>query len=250
MAIAFLLPFGWFIMKGQIKRAMIPDLLMLFVLGMAQGLIGWIMVASGINDTNVYVSHFRLAIHFISALVLIGFTFRLALRYRIADDDRMPIQGMSIYLWLSGTLLLIQLIYGAFMAGLKAAANAPTWPRINGDWLPSASVRFQLLHHPLAVHWVHRSLAFCLVLLLVFIFIRFYSHPNPLWQRYRFLLPLFVVVQAGLGILTVWHSPHALRNAFGSFEILALAHQAVAMLLAMLWVWLHFISRPVLRRIK
>ncbi len=72
-------------------------------------------------------------------------------------------------------LLTVQLIYGAFMAGLKAATAAPTWPTINGSWLPTNFSRYggrqfnffdSLVNNPLTIHFIHRNLAY-----LIFIFI-------------------------------------------------------------------------------
>ena len=132
IAVAFLIPFIYFLSKGMIRKELIPKLVFLFTLGIAQGLIGWIMVASGINDTNLYVSHIKLAIHFISALVLIAFTFCFALQILIAKQHCFVHQNLFRVTLFLVAILLLQLMYGAFMAGLKAATVAHTWPGING----------------------------------------------------------------------------------------------------------------------
>src|ERR1051325_3039431 len=95
------------------------------------------MVQSGLNDENLYVSHIRLAIHFITALGLLVYTWWFALRLLVRKEQRVFRPSSQRFLgWIIG-LLVIQLIYGAFMAGLKAATAAPTWPDINGSYLPA-----------------------------------------------------------------------------------------------------------------
>ena len=239
ISVVFLVPFIWFLYKKIITKEMVPKLLGLFTLGLGQGLIGWIMVASGLNDeNNLYVSHIRLAIHFISALVLIGFTYWFALSLLINKKDRIinsHLKQMSIGVLV---LLSIQLVYGAFMAGLKAAIVAPTWPGINGSILPAGLLQQSFLHHPINVHFVHRSLAFLLFITVI----GWYGKSrllksSALFSRYKIFPLILVLAQAILGILSVLNATHLTRNGLGVFEYLALFHQIIAMCLAMSFVW-------------
>ena len=116
---------------------MILPLVMLFVLGGMQGLIGWIMVSTGIDTENVYVTHFSLATHFMAAMVLIGYTYLFALSLRVPASQRVASPGIRKLAFLITIVLALQLVYGAFMAGLKAASAAPTWPTINGSLIPA-----------------------------------------------------------------------------------------------------------------
>src|SRR4051812_9972962 len=115
IGLVFLVPFIYFLVKGYFKKWMITPLIMLFVLGGLQGVIGWIMVKSGLNDENLYVSHYRLAIHFIAAILLIAYTLTFGLSLSIPNEDR--VQNISLRGFAFGitTLLVIQLIYGAFI---------------------------------------------------------------------------------------------------------------------------------------
>src|SRR5205085_9261410 len=79
LGVVFIVGFIYFLKKKYFIREMINPLIILFILGAMQGAIGWIMVASGLNDENLYVSHYRLAIHFIAALILLCYTFWFAL---------------------------------------------------------------------------------------------------------------------------------------------------------------------------
>src|SRR6185295_17048579 len=105
--------------------------------GALQGLVGWIMVQSGLEDSDVlYVSHFRLAIHFILALGLLCYVFWFALDLLIPENHFTINEPQRTFTAWIIAVLLLQLVYGAFMAGLKAAIVAPTWPFINGSWWP------------------------------------------------------------------------------------------------------------------
>jgi cytochrome c oxidase assembly protein subunit 15 len=249
IGIVFLIPFIIFIIQKRFKPQMIRPMIILFLLGALQGLVGWIMVQSGLENSElVYVSHYKLAIHFVFALGLLCYTLWFAL------DLLIPIEQLTINKplrkfanWLV-VLLIIQLIYGAFMAGLKAAATAPTWPAINGVWMPSAIHSFgdrhftgfsYLTDHPLVVHFIHRNLAY-LISLLIFIWCwkAYRVQGTILFQKTKWL-PLFIVLlQVLLGIFTVLNA----INQY-SFLWLAVAHQFVAMILLLSLVWILYIVR-------
>jgi cytochrome c oxidase assembly protein subunit 15 len=244
ISVVFLIPFIFFIVKKYFTQSMISKLVALFVLGAAQGLIGWIMVKSGLNDDNLYVSHIRLAIHFISALVLIGFTLWFALSLLI--DETHFIFNNSLK-WLTAGIILIlfaQLTYGAFMAGMKAATVAPTWPSINGDYFPESIWKQSFLHSAINIHFVHRMLAYIILILVGIWFVKASSIKDyPLLSKYRFLPVLLVAVQIVLGILCLVTATMQVRNGFGVFEYLAQAHQLVAMFLLMSMLFMLFLFK-------
>ena len=138
IAVAFAIPFIVFLFQRRFKKEMVKPMLILFLLGALQGLVGWIMVQSGLEDSELlYVSHYRLAIHFILALVLLCYAFWFALELLVPEEqliNNKPLRKFAVWLLI---LLILQLVYGAFMAGLKAATMAPTWPDMNGVWIPS-----------------------------------------------------------------------------------------------------------------
>ncbi len=248
ISVAFLVPFIYFLYKKIITSEMVPKLVGLFLLGIGQGLIGWIMVASGLNDdNNLYVSHIRLAIHFISALVLIAFTYWFALSLLIKKEDQVNEKPLRSITWGLMGLLAVQLVYGAFMAGLKAATAAPTWPNINGDFIPAGMLQHSFIHHPINIHVVHRMLAYGLFIVVCFWYWKARSiNSSALFSRYRIIPLVFIFVQLTLGILTVLNSTHLTRNGLGLFEYLALFHQIVAMCLVMSFVWvIYMLNRKV-----
>lgn len=249
IAVAFAIPFIIFIIQKRFKKEMIKPMLILFLLGALQGLVGWIMVQSGLEDSElIYVSHYKLAIHFVLALGLLCYTLWFVFDLLTPKEQitiNKPLRKFTSWLIV---LLIIQLIYGAFMAGLKAATTAPTWPTMNGVWFPENIHSFGnrqfpglsfLTDHPLMIHFIHRNLAYIITLL---IFVYWWKanriKGTALFQKTKALPLLIVLLQGLLGILTVLNAvtPH-------SFLWLAVAHQFVAMLLLLSLVWMLYIVR-------
>lgn len=237
LGVVFAIPFIYFLIKKYFNKDMIIPLVILFLLGGIQGLIGWIMVSSGLNDTNLYVDHFKLAIHFISALVLLCYTLWFALQLLL--PQRQIIQQPALHRFLVFTIILltVQLIYGAFMAGLKAAMAAPTWPDINGDMIPPTLFQNNWFSAPINVHFVHRSLAYVLFVVIIWGYIKMrkaakLAKVTTLNNSALWALGL-VVAQVILGIVTVLSAPKIVPGHFGIFELLAELHQLVAMSLLM-----------------
>lgn len=245
LGIVFLSGFIFFIIRRYFEKDMVLPLILLFTLGAAQGLIGWIMVKSGLNDTNLYVSHIRLAIHFMAALILLCYTLWFALQLSVPETQRISHSGFRKHTLVVLGLLAIQLTYGAFMSGLKAAPSAPTWPMINGRWIPSAFMEKSWVSDILNVQFIHRTLAYLLVILIVHWWYKAGSIrklTSPL-RTIRWFPLLFVVVQVVLGIYTILHAHVMGARKFGSYEVLAEAHQLTAIfLLISLMVSLYYLK--------
>jgi len=174
IGVAFLIPFIIFLVQKRFKPGMVRPMIILFLLGALQGLVGWIMVMSGLNEENVYVSHYRLAIHFIFALGLICYTLWFALELLIPGDQLVTNSSARKFtIWLI-SILTLQLIYGAFMAGLKAATYAPTWPDINGKFfshggLPSSGI-LKIFFKPITGPFFYLNFAFFFSIFFFFLF--------------------------------------------------------------------------------
>lgn len=237
LGVVFATGFIYFLVRRYFDKQMIIPFIILFILGAAQGLIGWIMVASGLNETDLYVNHIKLAMHFVAALGLLCYTLWFALQLLIPDEKRIANNHLHNFTLIIIALFCVQLVYGAFMAGLKAAMAAHTWPSINGMWLPGQLATESLTNNPINIHFIHRSLAYLIATLLIFWFgaARKASATNPgslLKGIYKWPL-LLVIVQVILGILTVVSAPEIVFGKFGKFELLAELHQLVAMFLLM-----------------
>jgi len=248
IGVVFAIGFVYLLIKKYLKQDMVIPLLILFLLGGLQGAIGWIMVKSGLNEENLYVNHIRLAIHFIAALGLLLYTLWFAFRLWVPEQEKVwapAIKKFTVWIFV---ILTLQLIYGAFMAGLKAANAAPTWPTINGDWIPSNFSSFgernytglqQFTDHPVAVQFIHRTLAYLLTLLIIVWWVKAKKIATGKWFKNTINLPLIVVLlQVLLGILTVLHASNTKALLW-----LGVAHQFTAMLLLMIITWMLYILR-------
>ena len=140
--------------------------------------------------------------------------------------------------------MLVQLTYGAFMAGLKAATVAPTWPSINGDYFPDSIWSQSFVSHAINIHFVHRMLAYLLLALLIFWSVKASSIKSSLMlHRYKFLPLVAVTLQIVIGIFCLFTSTKQVRNGFGVFEYLAQAHQLIAMFLLMCMLFMLFLFK-------
>ncbi|MDB5247650.1 MAG: heme synthase [Segetibacter sp.] len=237
IGVVFLIPFIYFLAKKYFKNWMIVPLVVLFILGALQGAIGWIMVQSGLNDNDVYVSHIRLAAHFMAAMVLIAYALVFGLKLSLAPKDRIAqpqlLKGAVVITF----LLCLQLVYGAFMAGLKAAVTAPTWPDINGMIIPGGlfsgdGFLRSIVHDKIAIHFIHRTLAYLLTFLIImWWFSAKRISYSPAFNKAKHLTIILVFIQVALGIFAVINSPGITAGKFGSFEWLAQLHQLTGMLL-------------------
>lgn len=247
IAVAFVIPFAFFIYKKMIKKEMINGLAILFLLGLLQGLVGWIMVMSGLKDSElVYVSHYKLAIHFILAMGIICYALWFVLQLLVPKEKLIVDSSIRKYYWWMIGLLTVQLIYGAFMAGLKAGPYAPTWPDINGKFFPEYQhhvSNIAIFDNPFIIHFIHRGLAYIIAFAVIYGWWKFRSsHPASLFNRTRWLLPDLSLLQVVLGIFTVLNSSDTKTLVW-----LGTAHQFVAMLLLLSLVWVVYIvrSKPV-----
>jgi heme a synthase len=251
IGVVFVIPFIIFLVRKQIGRKMVRPLLVLFLLGALQGLVGWIMVKSGLNDSELlYVSHYRLAIHFILALGLICYALWVGLQLLVPPHLLTVDKPLRRFLLWLIVLLVIQLIYGAFMAGLKVAAAAPTWPDMNGSWLPY-SVRVYgsrefpgisyLFDHPIVIHFVHRNLAYIITaLVFVWTWKAVRVHGTRIFQKTRGVPMILVLFQVVLGIAAVLTATNP-----DNFLWIGVAHQFIAMLLLLSFMWMLYIIRGI-----
>ena len=244
MGVVFLTGFIYFLVKRKFDRKMIRPMVILFLLGALQGAIGWLMVKSGLVPEKYFVGHVELTTHFIAALVLLAYTLWFALSLLISNEQKLIQPGLQKFLLLILSVLFIQLIYGGFMAGLKAAHTAPTWPDINGSMLPGTMNELSpwysnLANNPITVHFIHRGLAYIIFIFIVVWWLKTRTITcNKLFSRLRVLLMLLVLLQVVLGIGTVLNATYPNR-----LVMLGVAHQFVAMLLLMAAISLLYVVR-------
>ncbi len=196
-----LLPFLFFLATRRLRGRKALRVLAIFALGGLQGFLGWFMVQSGLVD-EPRVSHYRLAMHLSLALVILGALVWSALD-ELRGQSRTVENGLRPFAW--GTLVVTALttVWGAFMAGLHAGHVAPTFPDMNGTYLPSFS---SIVSDAVGVHFTHRILAWCTALGVFMTFAMTRVAPCPPRARtFASLLLVLVGVQVALGALTVLH---------------------------------------------
>jgi len=244
MGLVFLAGFLYFLFKKKFNKSMIMPMIVLFILGALQGAIGWIMVKSGLVPEKYFVGHVELTVHFIAALILLSYTLWFALGLLPSMQVHVYNNRLKNIILMILLLLFFQLIYGGFMAGLKAAVTAPTWPDINGQAFPSAFNELSpwsqnLVNNKLAIHFIHRSLAYLLfIAVCVFYFRSGNINVNPAFKKLRIAMLLLIVVQVLLGIFTVLNAAN-----HNYFIWLGVSHQFTAMLLLICIVALMYIAR-------
>jgi cytochrome c oxidase assembly protein subunit 15 len=255
VGVVFLVGFVWLLLKNKIRRSLVKPLIILFLLGALQGVVGWIMVASGLEGDAIYVAPTRLAMHFIFALVLIVYTFWVGLQLSVPDSAKLAAPGLRRWSVAILVVLLFQLVYGALMAGHKAANVASTWPDINGDYFPSGMFRGHFLEAAvgdrITVQFIHRTLAYLLFVLVVIWTAKAVSVPG-VPDRFRPLrwLPLLLVgVQIILGISSLLTSPWILPGHWVAFDWLAQFHQITGLLFLMTMVGILYLLMPVRRSV-
>ncbi|MGQ0740807.1 MAG: COX15/CtaA family protein [Alphaproteobacteria bacterium] len=235
---AFLLPFIYFLWRRRIDRALVPRLIVIFLLGAAQGALGWWMVKSGLAPSRVAVSQYRLALHLGLAVALFGFVLWTALEVRgVRRTSAATLASFRPWVIALTVLVFIQILLGALVAGLDAGRAFDTWPTYSGAWIPPGLYDLSpwwLNHfenHAL-VHFQHRTVGYIIAIFAVWLFfaLRGAGADNPVRIAAVHVLA-FTVLQVLLGILTV---------VLGMPLALAAAHQIVALALFGSAVWLVF----------
>ncbi len=174
IGLAYALPLAWFWIRGAIPDGYKPRLIALLGLGALQGTFGWLMVRSGLSGQMTDVSHFWLSVHLLTALFTLGGLIWTALDLRqIARDPNTAPAPLTIGSAVVALILFVQLLLGAWVAGLNAGHAAYDWPLMNGRLVPevdwSGGFWWTLTHDPFLLHFLHRWWAWVAVAALVWI---------------------------------------------------------------------------------
>jgi heme a synthase len=172
IGLAFALPLAWFWVRGTIPSGCKPRLLALLALGGLQGVFGWYMVRSGLSGENTDVNHFWLSIHLLTALLTLAGLVWTALDMRALERDPAArparLTGLAAA---AGLVLFVQLLLGAWVAGLNAGLASATWPLMQGRLVPevdwSKGVGWAFANEPFLLHFLHRWWAWVAVAALV-----------------------------------------------------------------------------------
>ena len=251
LGLVFATGFVYFLATKKFRKPMIMPLAILFLLGGLQGFVGWIMVASGLVGDAVYVKPTKLALHFIFALVLLAYTYWFYLKLTRLPDVQ-PISrrvGNMVVILLA--ILVIQFLYGALMAGHKAASAAATWPDINGSLLNPPGLYkedhglLNFIDNRIMVQFVHRALAYILFFAGIYLgwVLAKKAKDGSELHNARFWPVTVLVIQVLLGIFSVITSTGIVPNRWGAFEWMAQLHQLTGMVLLLVFVHLLYLTK-------
>ena len=226
----YALPFMFFLLRGWVPRGYKLKLFGIFILGGAQGFMGWYMVKSGLVDVPA-VSHYRLAAHLSLALLIYALMLWIAMTFRKMAKSAIPKPDTALYAhgWITLGFIIITIFWGAYTAGLDAGlVYNDTFPKMGETWMPNEIWFYKpfwvnFFENHAGVQFVHRWLAIltaCVVL----------SFSLNALRRQRTelcfaALGAFVFLQVGLGIATLMSGvslPIAVLHQGGAVILLTL----------------------------
>lgn len=219
IGVVFFFPWVFFIRRRWIDRRMSVKLWGGFLLGGLQGALGWFMVKSGLVH-DPHVSHYRLAAHLLLALGVLAYFFWMVLDLRQVNDrnTESATRLLGVVRLLTAGIVL-QILYGAFTAGLRAGFGFNTFPKMNDEWFPTGffqitPVFLNFFENPIAVQFIHRTMGWLLLIGILGLWQR--SRRMALTPRQKLgvrLLTGMVLIQFFLGVTTlVWVVPVGLAS--------------------------------------
>ena len=241
IGLVFIIPFVYFLIKKRLDTSTIKKCIVLLFMGGFQGFLGWFMVKSGLID-NPDVSHFRLSLHLTFAFLTFSYTLWVALDLLYPERQTVFTSLRNTARWTLAVLIL-QIIYGGFVAGLNAGLIHNHWPMMSEGkfihetvFIEQPTLLLNLVEGKSGIQFVHRTVAYIVVGLILFLFYKSRKFVLVTSQKRGLnILILFVFMQFALGVATLLlHVP----------LWLGLAHQAMAFLLLASMVYtLHRLSK-------
>ena len=209
IGLVFVIPFVYFLLRKQLKKSTIKKCLILLFMGGFQGFLGWFMVKSGLVD-KPDVSHYRLAMHLTTAFLTFAYTFWVALDLIFPLKKEINTRFRNL-IRVGLVILVIQIIWGAFVAGLDAGWIHNHWPLMNDGELIHQSVTTEqeplwrnFIEGKSGVQFIHRYLAYIVVGIIGFIWFKARKNKTTMLQQKGInLLLILVGVQFVLGVLTL-----------------------------------------------
>jgi cytochrome c oxidase assembly protein subunit 15 len=209
IGLVFIVPFFYFLIKKKIDKATLNKCFVLLGMGALQGFFGWFMVKSGLVD-NPDVSHFRLSLHLTFAFITFAYTLWVALDL-IYPDRKEAIVPLKKIARITLILLLLQIIYGGFVAGLNAGLVHNHWPMMSDGqfihdsvFIEQKTLFLNLVEGKSGVQFVHRILAYVVVGLILYLYFKGKKHNlNTQQQNGLNALVIIVFLQFILGVYTL-----------------------------------------------
>ena len=233
IGILFLVPLIFFTLKEGFQK--LTHLYIIFFLICFQGFMGWYMVSSGLID-RVDVSHFRLSIHLIIAFIILSLLLwnYLNLKYKPNNSAKLHYSVPLFFLF----FIYCQIVIGAFVSGMDAGQIYNSWPLMGSTYFPDDNnyidiFKFSAFSEPSLVQFMHRNLAYLILIFYIFILIKIYTKKIKNLYLSIFTVGLFLLIQILLGILTL---------IYGAQIILASMHQLSSIFLVSSSIYLLYLN--------
>ena len=233
IGISFLIPLIYFTFKIGFRKLF--QMYLIFILICFQGFVGWYMVSSGLVD-RVDVSHYRLSVHLLIAFIILSLIYWNFLSIK---NNRRISENINKIIPIIFTLLIFcQIVIGAFVSGMDAGKIYNSWPLMGTSYFPNDNNVLDLFNknafnEPSLVQFMHRNLAYLIVLFYVFILIKIYK--KRLYDLYKpiKIIGFLLIVQVALGILTL---------IYGAQIAIASMHQISSIFLVSSSIYFLFIN--------
>jgi cytochrome c oxidase assembly protein subunit 15 len=198
-----IIPMIYLYFKFEEERKNIFKYSLIFMLICLQGFVGWFMVSSGLIE-NTDVSHYRLALHLSLALTILSIIFWFIMG--TIKISPFKIKFNNTFLNLIFILIILQIVLGAFLAGMDGGLIYNTWPDMNGNFLPNDINNIDLflyssLDNPSVVQFYHRFTAYLLFISLLFL--NYYTYRAKIDLKPVLILNIAIFLQIVLGIVTL-----------------------------------------------
>ncbi len=239
--LVILMGLAYFVFKRYLNIKWLSRFFILIVLYAAQGLLGWIMVKSGLSE-NIRVSHYRLTAHLLLAILIFSYVAWLFSELVAIPQYHITSRLKPYYTWglVLIVLLVIQIMYGGFMAGLRAAIHYASWPLMNGKWIPDNLFFMKPFiknfgENIATIQFIHRGLAY----LLFFALLQYwFKLKDKMKHNSIHALPILLSLQIILGIATL------LAAKGGEISIVwGVLHQINGLLLFTNFLFIWFLMR-------
>ena len=207
IGMAFFFPYVYFRLRRYISKSLNRKLIIAFVLGGLQGLMGWYMVKSGlVNKPDV--SHLRLAAHLSLAFIIIGYIMWTILGIKNPQRKISFNKKLKALLIVFFGLLCVQIIYGAFVAGLDAGLTHNTFPKMGRDFVPTEVISvfksmMGFISNPVFVQFTHRVMGWSLLICAVALGVKLKESDDFMQKKTIKIMLCFLLIQFTLGVMTL-----------------------------------------------
>ena len=228
IGLVFIIPYLYFLIRRRFTKKLLVQTSVLLVLGSLQGFFGWWMVKSGLVD-RPDVSHLRLATHLITAFLTFSFTLWITLGLVFPEKkySNKTLYKSTLILFF---VLIVQIIYGAFVAGLDAGQIYNTWPKMYEKWIAESVYAMtplwqNFVYGMSGVQFVHRYLAIAIFLIVAYMYLK--SRKTEMLNIQAIAinsLSIIVLLQVVLGVFTLTYGVPiwlGVIHQLGAFILLA-----------------------------